>query len=371
MKSQSNTFSAKILCFGFVLYLFLPLLQQTLAPFELPGVKEGRKKMAFPSLHKFGVEKFTTRFERYYNDNFGFRDFLIKLSNSLKFHLFGVSSTEQVLIGKDGWLFLTAGTNLDSKPRRRSLTQNTLQRKAASFQKKSDTLAALGIKYLLVIAPDKNSIYPEYYPAHLKPPSTGKYEQFLKYMREHTTVALSDIKPRLLSAKTEGELYFRGDSHWNDLGAFFGYLAITEELKRLFPNIKPSALEEFKLYERPGAYALVRMLGIFKPQQFPSTYVKRKVPDLWYNLARKQRSRHAPFVVRRNFPIQDHFPPVSELIPKGIVYRDSFFARLASFVSYNFAELHMYSTQYYKFDLELIKKEQPSIVIEEIVERNL
>ncbi len=360
-----------LLGLSFVLFLFLPFFQQHFEMFELSGVTEGRRKVKFPQLKKVGLIEFTRRFERYYNDNFGFRDFLIKINNSIKFHLFGVSTSDQVLIGKDGWLYLTAGTALDKRSKKRTLTQQNLQRKLRLYQEKADFLQNLGIKYLLIVAPNKNSIYPEFYPDYAQAEVQGKYEQFINYMNSNSKLVLTDIKPKLIVAKNQGELFFRGDSHWNDLGAFIAYQEIAEKLKQQFPQIEIADLDNYKLYKKGGASALIRMLGIFKPTQHESIYLKPKQPDLWYNFARKQRSRHAPFIVRRNFEIQGQTPDSGKLVEKAIVYRDSFFARLAPFVSLHFKEIKMYSTQFYKFDKKLIEQERPSIVIEEIVERSL
>src|SRR5215216_5769542 len=43
------------------------------------------------------------KLEAYYNDNYGFRDFFIRLKNQLDYSLFGVS--DEVLISPDGYLF--------------------------------------------------------------------------------------------------------------------------------------------------------------------------------------------------------------------------------------------------------------------------
>lgn len=352
--------------------LFVPLAQLVFAPVNLKGVIEGGRKAKFPKIAKVGWQRFPHRFDRYFEDNFGFRDVLIKVGNSIRFHLFGVSPTTQVLVGKDGWLFLTAGTRLEKNRRHPYLSAGDLNQLQDVYESRQRFLAQRGIKYLLIVPPNKNTVYPEFYPDNISTrDEVSAYDQFVDHMRSRATVPLVDMKPRLMDQKERQRIYFRTDSHWNMLGAFAGYEEIALELKKLFPQIRPVSIDDYEPFERAEPAGLTRMLGVFFAPRFSDIFLRRKSPDPWYKAALKQRRRHAPLVVRRNYGINGQLPDASGLIPKGIIYRDSFFARLTPFVTQHFSEAQLYSTAYFSFDKELIERERPSVVIEEFVERNI
>jgi hypothetical protein len=49
--------------------------------------------------------KYRWEFQTYFNDNFGFRNLLLRGNYLLKYRLLGVSPSSDVLAGKKGWLF--------------------------------------------------------------------------------------------------------------------------------------------------------------------------------------------------------------------------------------------------------------------------
>ncbi len=67
---------------------------------------EKRDKGPRPVFTLQNYEAFPREWEAYYNDNIPFRNQLIRLNNSIDYYLFGQSSSGQVAIGKDGWLFI-------------------------------------------------------------------------------------------------------------------------------------------------------------------------------------------------------------------------------------------------------------------------
>ena len=56
--------------------------------------------------------------------------------------------------------------------------------------------------------------------------------------------------------------------------------------------------------------------------------------------------------------------------PKILVFRDSFSNKLKAYLPYNFSEIIFISNNH-KFDKTIIEKENPDIVLHEIVERNI
>src|SRR5579862_5989784 len=103
-------------------------------------------------------------------------------------------------------------------------------------------LSAKGIKFLFVVAPDKESVYPEFLPPTIKSTSAQlAVDQLARYLREtHSSVDLLSLREPLLDARTREQerLYYKQDSHWNSLGAYYGYEAIIRRLSQWFPTLK-------------------------------------------------------------------------------------------------------------------------------------
>ena len=164
--------------------------------------------------------------------------------------------------GKQDWLFLgndyantVAKLKLSIKPSDEEITavKNI-------FSKISETGSKLGVKTVLIIGPNKSSIYPEYLPEKLEPSDTKYSSFFIDKLREIPTLTVYDPSYDLISAKKDDEFfYWRTDTHWNNKGAFVAF----DGLSKLLSIPKPSI--DFK----PGAPYSGDLIGISKLKDFP------------------------------------------------------------------------------------------------------
>src|SRR5262249_28073941 len=133
--------------------------------------------------------------------------------------LFKEHVARDVVLGRDGWLFYSgegAGAEPFSGPTG-SFTQQELIGYQRLLEQRRDWLAQRGVGYLFVVAPNKQSIYPEYLPPGCNlGPSQHRLDQFLAHMQQHSTVAVVDLRPALREAKRLAPTYFKTDTHWND-----------------------------------------------------------------------------------------------------------------------------------------------------------
>ena len=98
------------------------------------------------------------------------------------------------------------------------LSESDLELMKQRIAGRRDRLAAKGIGYEFVIAPDKHTIYPEFMPSRfLRKPKPSQYAQTMEMARA-ADLPVVDLRPDLLAAKPLGQLYRRDDTHWNDLG---------------------------------------------------------------------------------------------------------------------------------------------------------
>ncbi len=143
---------------------------------------------------------------------------------------FGISTDPgKVIIGRKGWLFLG------------DLFEKTISRKrvpttGADLQKVKDIARATGAwrvwladhgvrLFLIQIAPDKGSIYPEYMPDWVRSVPGSLTDTLLAW--GHPEIFI-DSRPGLRAARESlgVPVYFRTDTHWNNAGGWLGYLQL-------------------------------------------------------------------------------------------------------------------------------------------------
>ena len=167
------------------------------------------------------------------DDHFGFRDDFIWLRFFFS-HLLGDSGSSSVIWGKQGWLFYLGDGTLPDLQHRADFSPEELARYKATILAKAQALEKLHIGYLFIAAPNKSSIYPEYVPGGIiNPEGLSRLEAIEQDVASDPVIRpyFLSLRPTLLQAKQNGDLFFKTDSHWNVRGAYCGYRALMEALK--------------------------------------------------------------------------------------------------------------------------------------------
>lgn len=165
-------------------------------------------------------------FDGWINQRIGLRGWLVRTANQLNYALFRElprRSGTQVLLGRDGMLYEKVYVDAYNRSGRR--LGKELRNISASTKRLQDRLAADGIAFLLVIAPSKAEIYPEFLPPEAdvagRPARRSNYENFVKYLHADG-VNLVDAHELFLqwkSAPGAPRLFANGGTHWNEYGA--------------------------------------------------------------------------------------------------------------------------------------------------------
>src|SRR5262249_34327890 len=186
--------------------------------------------------HRRDLAPLPRRFEAFWNDHFGFRPRLIRWHNLVKLRL-GIAPSDVVYLGRNGWLFLRSDNRLEYYRAGHPLSEGQLGQWPQHLEERRDWLAARGVAYLFVVAPNKDSVYPELVPARIhraRPDSS--LDQLVTRLRGRSTVEVLDLRVPLRAAKSRIRVYQRTDSHWNDPGAFEAYRAIMERVAARIPQ---------------------------------------------------------------------------------------------------------------------------------------
>ena len=163
----------------------------------------------------------------YFEDHFAYRNELVASNAALR-SLLGVSSTDQVVLGTDGWLYY--GGTLADYLGKNELSDRALFNIAHSLSMLQNYVHSRGAEFVLAIAPNKNSLYPEHMPSYyLATPNASNWER-LKPLLDKEGVAYVDLFEVLGNA--ESRLYYLRDSHWTNKGALLAANALLAALGR-------------------------------------------------------------------------------------------------------------------------------------------
>ncbi|MFN8461674.1 MAG: hypothetical protein U0X93_07900 [Anaerolineales bacterium] len=90
-----------------------------------------------------------------------------------------------------------------------------------------------------------------------------KVDQVIAYLRANGKQQVIDLRPALLAAKSERQVYYATDTHWNDYGAYIAYSAIMNELRKTNPNLIAHPASDFEPVSRDsGAADLAAVMGV-------------------------------------------------------------------------------------------------------------
>jgi len=334
---------------------------------------EKRQLAPFPGipLTLSAVFEFPGGFEAFYNDHFGFRERLVYLYNVLNVRL-GVSPTEKVLVGKDGWFFYASredGNVIQDYRNNDPLTASELAMWQADLEQKQRWLQAQGIAYLFVIAPNKHTIYAEYMPNTItKVGEKSRADQLIEHLAAHTTAPVLDLRPVMLAAKGSGPpLYDRTSTHWNAWGANLAQDAIATTLAAQLPAIAPVryAATDFRDQLGAGDEDLTGMMAVGDAFSQPSPVLTVALPACEQQILEDKSYRF-----RSQRPFQTTCP-VAEGID-AMIFHDSFFIALQPTISTYFHRATYVWTQPDLATLQAsVEEMHPQVVIEERAARYL
>lgn len=171
----------------------------------------------------------------YFTDHFAFRSTLVDIDATLK-QCLGTSSTDSIVLGSKGWLYYS-GT-LPDYQRTNLMSEHALHNAARNIALIQESVESRGKQFVIVIAPNKNSIYPECMPYYqLAGEKASNYERLHQLLIERGVHIVDLHVP--LSIQSE-LLYYERDTHWNEEGAIKAYLKIGDSLGGWYPSYETS-----------------------------------------------------------------------------------------------------------------------------------
>jgi alginate O-acetyltransferase complex protein AlgJ len=285
---------------------------------------------------------------------------LIAMFNEMKYGL-GDRVFPQVLVGQDGFLEFTSDGSLDDYQNARPL-QERLEGIYGQLLVLNRDLKAKGITLLVVVPPNKATIYPDKVPSAIqKVGEQSRLDFFISLLQGPDAPLFVDLRPSLQQARQERQIYYKTDTHWNSYGAYVAYREIMDDISQVYPDVHPHALEDFVIEEGDSSPRdLARLMGL-------------------------------DFIVEPNISVAldgssdayfQRIPPLSNISfswadsgskEKLLVYHDSFGDAINNFLQYSFSEVVYVHNGQYECPAtgSWIDTFKPDVVVIEVVERDL
>ncbi|MCU0732386.1 MAG: sulfotransferase, partial [Hyphomonas sp.] len=137
---------------------------------------------------------------------------------------------DTVHVGRNGWLFLTGGTNrpIDYfSPKTTPFTDKVARQWSKLLLRRKAECEAAGARFVHLLAPEKLSVYPEHCTLPLDP--TARPGHRLRIRPELADVFIDPVA-YLNRAKADSLLYWKTDTHWSYAGCFAAYQLLMAQL---------------------------------------------------------------------------------------------------------------------------------------------
>jgi len=267
------------------------------------------------------------------------------------------------VVGKEGWLFYTGEMSLRNYQKIDPLNISNIKKLVGVLNQIDATVRSYGGTLLVVVPPDKSTVYPQYMPDEIPViGSTVSLDRLIERVGAHGDFSFLDLRPALIRASETSQVYYKTDTHWNCLGAYYAYEEIMSGFEEDL-NLHSYALNDFEITSlETGRFDIATMMEanikeemlVFTPKFKTAISTERNyVSDYDVESLR---------VVRNS----------DQESPNLMVFHDSFYdVCLGSFIELTFGRT--ISISYGDVELvemlNIIEKEKPDVVIVEFAER--
>ena len=199
----------------------LVFMQETWHPFKLKPLGGVTYETQRPelTLKSFASGQYQSGIEQYSRENFGFREWAIRLYNQTNYSLFNQPTNRFVVQGKDGSTFFEESYVI-SYTGETYLGEEKIQDNTRQLKLIQDMLRTKGITLLPVFVLGKASYYPEIIPEEYiaKRNTTNNYQEYLKAFGQQT-VEMIDFNKYFCQRPLDGVCRLAG---YGLLGALHG-----------------------------------------------------------------------------------------------------------------------------------------------------
>lgn len=333
----------------FVAMLLLPAVAMPF--FTDDGASENRELSEFPDIKKedggFNFD-FTSELDLWISEHIGFRRKMVEANSRWQAAIFGKSSEDSVIVGRDGWLFY-AETEADYLNAATLSTRN-IQNIVRTLELMQEYAESHGATFTAAIVPNKNTLYGEAMPYYYLPLHEDGNLELLEAALAGSNVNYADI--RAAFSETDEVLYQKLDSHWDYRGALLGYRTIMEKTGRPYEKFDGLTFEARTDWRGDLSVMLYSDAASPDVQYYPEY-------EFGHRFVSHEKNEEAITLKTAN---QDGTGVL-------FMFRDSFCNTMRVYFSENFAEATF--SRAYPFRMDRAADSGADVCVLEIVERNL
>jgi len=274
---------------------------------------------------------------------------------------------QKVLEGLDGQLFLANDTNhcLQQHIGQVLMSPETVAEWQALYRRRLDFFDHHGISFFTLAVPTKESIYDDFLTPEFSPKATYRTQhQFIDAIAglgRHRIIVLED---ELIRARQVRDTFIKTDVHWNEWGAYVGYLTLMEVLRQDLPAethvfARPS-LSEDEIDFREVNFTRGLGIKLSPPHQCLQ----------WISRLKQPRARIVYYnrIPRNGMRVSLENPAMRDA-PRLMMFGNSFGPYMLKFLAEHFSRVDFIFS--YNIDFNYVARRKPDIVIYQSVERYL
>lgn len=385
----------RILAIFTVILFVVPFFGSLLIFGEQSGVflpSENRQVVSMTGIDRFtshGLKRFFGNKNQYIDDRLMGKEELVPVLNELLLDPEKVSRFDlsKGLIGKNEWIFLGNDYSrvIDKHCQENFPLDNyEFQSSINKIDLLKNTTEGLGGTYVLFIAPDKHNIYCDELPQWLGDTCKNSEiytRKLISKIEDETSVNVVYPAVELKSQISKGQLFHKSDTHWNLLGGKVGFVALMRNMERLglirdFQEIPLMDLKQIR-NEKLGDLAHILALPSGYKISKDFDYLFQRPDQLlvrWKEVNKKEELK--PFTVSSGSAPSKFYAYMKNesamYRTKLLVLCDSLNNAMSPYFNLYFSDV-MYVSRRSSMDekIRAIQKFKPTIVINEIVERDL
>jgi hypothetical protein len=342
----------------FALLIGLPFLGLLAGVNDQEQLGERRRLADWPGAPEVAaLPDYPARFERWFDDHFGFRSLLIRSNKEIEWR---VKRTQvEMVVGSNGWLFLGAPSRID---RYRCVEVPDAAAWGALASERGAQLADLDVPLYWVIAPNKHTVHAEALPSERAGAERPCDLAAATSVIERPNVEVVDLRAPLREERGEHPWFHKTDTHWNMLGAARGAELALARVRERFPALPHIPLDAFEVQIEPDApggdiAVTVQVYGEVYTEDLLTLVPRRPLrarpaeggPELEPSVHSRKEQRLVMETGRAE-------------LPSAMVFHDSFGYPLMPYLSEHFERVvYLHTTG--AIDFAAIRAESPDLVL--------
>lgn len=224
----------------FIIVFFAIISLQFVAFFLMKGFVdtanyENRNLTTFNDVLTAPPQKKAAAFEKLLNDNAPFKNQYLKLNAFINYKFFGTVQSNEVLLGKNQWLFyknVSDSKSLDDYQGLNPYSAAQMESIGQAVTQLNEILAQKGTKLYLLIAPNKEQVYSRFMPDSVPQIASSRADLLVDYLNTNTQATVVYPKKLLTEQSEKQQVYYKYDTHWNNAGA----LLAVKQISSAFEN---------------------------------------------------------------------------------------------------------------------------------------